>query len=71
MPVPHILPFTLGSFDSIGALSRSAFPHRHTFYEIIHVTHGHGAHVLDMCGRPLQPPQPGGFDVEQDAIPGT
>ncbi|MEU9419843.1 AraC family transcriptional regulator [Streptomyces sp. NPDC048272] len=56
VPFPHLLPFAVGSFDSIGPLSRAAFPHRHAFYEIVHVTGGRGAHVLDFVHRPLDPP---------------
>ncbi|MFD0316718.1 helix-turn-helix domain-containing protein [Streptomyces flavalbus] len=50
-------PFAVGSFDAVGPLSRSARPHRHTFYEIAHVTAGSGAHVVDLARRPLAPPQ--------------
>ncbi len=57
VPLPHLLPFAIGTFDTIGALSRANFPHRHTFYEIVYVTGGHGAHVLDSAQRPLEPPQ--------------
>ncbi|MCX5384803.1 AraC family transcriptional regulator [Streptomyces sp. NBC_00083] len=57
VPFPHLLPFAIGTFDTIGALSRANFPHRHTFYEIVYVTGGHGAHVLDSARRPLRPPQ--------------
>lgn len=56
VPVPAVLPFAIGSFDTIGPLSRAAFPHRHSFYEIVHVTAGEGAHVLDLAHRPLRPP---------------
>ncbi|RST04413.1 AraC family transcriptional regulator [Streptomyces sp. WAC07149] len=57
VPLPHLLPFAIGTFDTIGPLSRAAFPHRHTFYEIVHVTGGSGAHVLDLVRRPVEPPQ--------------
>ncbi|MFF4185296.1 helix-turn-helix domain-containing protein [Streptomyces sp. NPDC001691] len=57
VPLPHLLPFAIGTFDTIGALSRANFPHRHTFYEIVYVTGGHGAHVLDSAHQPLSPPQ--------------
>lgn len=57
VPAPQALPFATGSFDSIGPLSRTAFPHRHTFYEIAHVTHGSGAHVVDLHPWKLAPPQ--------------
>ncbi|MGW1765919.1 helix-turn-helix domain-containing protein [Streptomyces sp. NPDC002073] len=57
VPLPHLLPFAIGTFDTIGALSRAAFPHRHTFYEIVYVTGGRGAHVLDLVHKPLDPPQ--------------
>ncbi|MFD8084348.1 AraC family transcriptional regulator [Kitasatospora sp. NPDC059722] len=57
VPLPHLLPFAIGTFDTIGPLSRAGFPHRHSFYEIVHVTGGRGAHVLDLVHRPLAPPQ--------------
>ncbi|MFD5468053.1 AraC family transcriptional regulator [Kitasatospora sp. NPDC127059] len=57
VPLPHVLPFAIGGFDAIGPLSRANFPHRHSFYEIVQVTGGRGAHVLDLAHRPLAPPQ--------------
>ncbi|MFI9329211.1 helix-turn-helix domain-containing protein [Kitasatospora sp. NPDC052868] len=57
VPLPHLLPFATGTFDTIGPLSRAGFPHRHSFYEIVLVTGGRGAHVVDLVHRPLQPPQ--------------
>ncbi|GAA2933696.1 AraC family transcriptional regulator [Streptomyces enissocaesilis] len=56
VPAPHLLPFAIGSFDTIGPLSRAGFPHRHTFYEIVHVTGGTGAHVIDLSRWELRPP---------------
>ena len=56
VPDPERVPFAIGSFDSIGSLSRADFPHRHTFYEIAFVTSGTGSHVLDFTAQPLQPP---------------
>ncbi|CAM5495976.1 AraC family transcriptional regulator [Streptomyces spiroverticillatus] len=56
VPAPQQLPFAIGSFDSIGALSRASFPHRHTFYEIVFVTSGRGAHVIDLSRWELRPP---------------
>ncbi|WP_371656106.1 MULTISPECIES: AraC family transcriptional regulator [unclassified Streptomyces] len=56
VPMPNSLPFAMGTFDSIGAMSRADFPHRHTFYEIVHVTGGTGAHVLDLARFALRPP---------------
>ncbi|WP_128977331.1 helix-turn-helix transcriptional regulator [Streptomyces roseicoloratus] len=57
--LPDDVPFAVGSFDSIGPMSRAAFPHRHTFYEIVHVTHGTGTHVVDLDRWELRPPQLG------------
>ena len=55
VPAPHAPPFAVGTFDEIGPLSRAEFPHRHTFHELVHVTGGTGAHVVDLaagrCGR--------------------
>ncbi|GAB2633024.1 AraC family transcriptional regulator [Streptomyces capparidis] len=56
VPAPHVLPFAIGSFDTIGPLSRAEFPHRHTFHEIAYVTGGSGAHVVDLERWPLAPP---------------
>ncbi|MFF9195547.1 AraC family transcriptional regulator [Streptomyces sp. NPDC014779] len=59
MRLPDDVPFAAGSFDTIGPMSRAAFPHRHTFYEIVHVTHGTGTHVVDLDRWELRPPQLG------------
>lgn len=56
VPAPQQLPFAMGSFDAVGPMSRASFPHRHTFYEIVFVTGGHGAHVLDLARWELRPP---------------
>ena len=53
---PDGLPFAAGSFDAMGPLSRTTHPHRHTFYEIVHVTAGSGAHVVDLARWPVRPP---------------
>ncbi|MFE9423134.1 AraC family transcriptional regulator [Kitasatospora sp. NPDC006697] len=54
---PGMLPFEIGSFESIGPLARAPFPHRHSFYEIVLVTGGSGTHVLDLERLELRPPQ--------------
>nr|WP_091373814.1 helix-turn-helix domain-containing protein [Actinokineospora alba] len=56
---PNALPFAIGSFDTIGPLSRATFPHRHTFHEIVHVTAGTGTHVVDLARWDLRPPHLG------------
>lgn len=56
LPAPHAVPFAVGTFDTIGPLSRAEFPHRHTFHELVHVTGGTGAHVVDLARWPLRPP---------------
>ncbi|MDG9705019.1 AraC family transcriptional regulator [Streptomyces sp. DH37] len=56
VPAPNVLPFAIGSFDTIGPLSRAAFPHRHVFHEIVYVTSGRGTHVVDTVPWPLRPP---------------
>lgn len=53
---PGVLPFAIGSFDTIGPLARADFPHRHSFYEIALVTDGRGAHVVDLVRQELDPP---------------
>lgn len=54
---PSVLPFAIGSFESIGPLSRATSPHRHSFYEIALVAAGRGTHVVDLERIPLTPPQ--------------
>ncbi|MFC6089080.1 AraC family transcriptional regulator [Saccharothrix sp. BKS2] len=56
VPAPDALPFAVGTFDTIGPMSRAAFPHRHTFHEIVYVTGGTGAHVVDLARWELAPP---------------
>ncbi|MFJ2766325.1 AraC family transcriptional regulator [Streptomyces sp. NPDC087300] len=56
VPMPNALPFAIGTFDTIGAMSRATFPHRHTFHEIVHVTGGRGHHVVDLSRFVLSPP---------------
>ncbi|MFI9235290.1 AraC family transcriptional regulator [Streptomyces sp. NPDC053079] len=56
IPPPHLPPFAMGSFDALGPDARAGYPHRHTFYEIVYVTGGSGAHVIDLVRRPLRPP---------------
>lgn len=59
VPAPQLLPFSIGSFDSIGPLSRADFPHRHNFHEIMYVREGRGSHVVDMRRWPIDPPHLG------------
>ena len=59
VPMPNALPFAVGTFDTIGPLSRASFPHRHTFHEIVHVTAGTGTHVVDLARWDLRPPHLG------------
>ncbi|MFE7383628.1 AraC family transcriptional regulator [Streptomyces zhihengii] len=56
VPMPNAMPFAIGTFDTIGPMSRADFPHRHTFWEIVHVTGGTGAHVVDLARWELAPP---------------
>ncbi|MBW4719068.1 helix-turn-helix transcriptional regulator [Saccharothrix obliqua] len=56
VPVPNALPFSIGTFDSIGPLAQADFPHRHTFHEIVYVTGGTGVHVVDLARWELSPP---------------
>ncbi|MEV8321461.1 AraC family transcriptional regulator [Streptomyces sp. NPDC059900] len=56
VPMPNALPFAVGTFDTIGPMSRASFPHRHTFHEIVHVTGGTGGHVVDLARFALRPP---------------
>ncbi|MFG2973082.1 AraC family transcriptional regulator [Streptomyces sp. NPDC048331] len=54
---PGTVPFAAGPFDALGPLSRSDRPHRHTFYEIVHIVAGSGTHVVDLAGHPVRPRQ--------------
>ncbi|GAA3848979.1 AraC family transcriptional regulator [Saccharothrix violaceirubra] len=54
--LPNSMPFSIGTFDAIGPLSHAPFPHRHTFHEIVYVTGGSGAHVVDFARWDLKPP---------------
>ncbi|MFD9907187.1 AraC family transcriptional regulator [Streptomyces sp. NPDC059063] len=56
VPMPNTLPFAIGTFDSMGPMSRASFPHRHTFHEIVYVTGGTGHHVVDLARFALRPP---------------
>ncbi|MFI8932645.1 AraC family transcriptional regulator [Streptomyces sp. NPDC053474] len=56
VPRPNALPFAIGTFDTIGPMSRASFPHRHTFHEIVYVTGGTGSHVVDLARFTLRPP---------------
>jgi AraC-like DNA-binding protein len=51
------MPFAIGSFDWFGPMAQAGFPHRHTFHEIVYVTGGSGAHVVDLATHALRPPQ--------------
>ncbi|MBM7774494.1 AraC-like DNA-binding protein [Actinokineospora baliensis] len=56
VPVPTGLsPFAIGTFDEIGSFTRARFPHRHDFYEILHLTGGGGVHVVDFEPYPIEP----------------
>ncbi|MFI8371400.1 helix-turn-helix domain-containing protein [Streptomyces sp. NPDC085466] len=57
--LPEQVPFAAGGFDAMGPMSRADYPHRHTFYEIVHVVEGTGVHVIDTGRYALRPPQLG------------
>ncbi|MQY13415.1 HTH-type transcriptional activator RhaR [Streptomyces sp. RB5] len=57
--LPDEVPFATGTFDDIGPMARADFPHRHTFYEIVHVTAGSGTHAVDLDRYSLRPPHLG------------
>ncbi|WP_436499081.1 AraC family transcriptional regulator [Actinokineospora sp. HUAS TT18] len=59
VPVADAPPFAMGTFDTIGPMSRADFPHRHTFHEVVHVTAGTGTHVVDLARWALRPPHLG------------
>lgn len=57
--LPDRVPFAAGGFDAMGPMSRADYPHRHTFYEIVHVVEGTGVHVIDAERYDVRPPQLG------------
>ncbi|MFF9341534.1 MULTISPECIES: helix-turn-helix domain-containing protein [unclassified Streptomyces] len=57
--LPERVPFAAGGFDAMGPMSRADYPHRHTFYEIVHVVEGSGVHVIDAERYDVRPPQLG------------
>ncbi|WP_282577141.1 helix-turn-helix transcriptional regulator [Streptomyces lichenis] len=59
VPMPNVLPFKIGTFQGYGPEAYADFPHRHTFYEIVHVTAGSGTHVVELERHPLEPPHLG------------
>ncbi|MEU7822793.1 AraC family transcriptional regulator [Catellatospora sp. NPDC049133] len=72
-PQPLSAPFAIDTFAALGPLSHAPFPHRHTFYEVVLVRAGGGAHVVDLAAYPLEPPQlavvlPGRAHHWQDAV---
>lgn len=56
VPEVGVLPFAIGTFETIGPLALADFPHRHKFYEIVLVTAGRGHHVVDLQPFPITPP---------------
>jgi len=47
--------FSIKSFSEMGSLSRTPFPHRHAFYEIIYIKQGEGNHIIDFEAYPVIP----------------
>ena len=47
--------FSIRSFSEMNSLSRTPFPHRHAFYEIIYIKEGEGAHIIDFESFPIRP----------------
>ncbi|HTJ31973.1 MAG TPA: AraC family transcriptional regulator [Dactylosporangium sp.] len=57
VPEAAPVPLAAGGFAWFGAMAQADFPHRHAFYEIVLLTAGSGAHVIDLAEYPLRPPQ--------------
>ncbi|MGI5242442.1 helix-turn-helix domain-containing protein [Dactylosporangium sp. CA-139066] len=57
VPDPAPVPVAVGGFEWFGDMARAAFAHRHAFYEIVLLTAGRGAHVIDLHEYALRPPQ--------------
>lgn len=56
MPPGESVPLEIKPFAEAHSLAQASFPHRHTFYEILHVTGGRGTHVVDFETHPIRPP---------------
>lgn len=50
------LPFNIHTFAADHLEPQAAYPHRHSFYQVLYVTAGQGTHVLDFEAFPVEPP---------------
>lgn len=57
--------FSIRPFSEMGSLSRTPFPHRHAFYEIIYIKQGEGNHIIDFETYPVVPESIYLFSPEQ------
>ena len=49
------IPLEYLNFSDAPALTQSASPHRHDFYEVLYVTEGVGTHFIDFNAYPIEP----------------
>ena len=54
-PTHKGIPFEYLNFSDAPALTQSASPHRHDFYEILYITGGAGTHFIDFNAYPIGP----------------
>jgi hypothetical protein len=52
---PGDIPFQIYTLEEVSTASLAAFPHRHDFYQIVYVTEGQGAHIIDFEAYPVRP----------------
>jgi AraC-like DNA-binding protein len=50
------LPFEIHPLELMTRAARAPYPHRHDFYQILYLTGGAGAHVVDFVQLPVRPP---------------
>lgn len=53
---PDNLPFEIHPVLPEDTVVHAEFPHRHTFYQLLFLTAGHGTHIIDFEPYPLEPP---------------
>lgn len=49
-------PFALTRFEFMSANSQADYPHRHDYYEVLHLCEGEGTHIIDFEPYPVRPP---------------
>ncbi|MHB8766740.1 MAG: helix-turn-helix domain-containing protein [Deferrisomatales bacterium] len=55
-PAGSAPPFAIHRLEATARASRAGYPHRHGFYQVLYVTAGRGAHLVDFTPLPVAPP---------------